>query len=454
MNQTECLESLSSEASSLGSQKSALSDDHRNVRNIFVLDTNVLIHDPNSIFSFDEHDVVIPFVVMEELDRLKKGHGEIAASARTALRIIDQVMEKGSLISGIKMKTGGLLLIGTTLSSAPTVFMDGVTEDNKIIRTALGIVEKQQTDERGNIPSVTLVSKDTTVRIKAEACGLHAGDYESDKTTLFQKYGRVLEESDYTNGIHSIRYLRTGEDIFRLQGSDNHTKIKNGKSLEGISPKNVEQRCAIDALINPDIEVVALTGSAGTGKTLLALAAGMHQTTKKSPLYEQVVVARPVVPMGNDIGFLPGDVSEKLAPWMQPVFDSLEVIINTPKGHIKDESSASQYRSFQYLIDTGVLQIEALTYIRGRSLPLRYFIVDEAQNLRPIDVKTIITRCGEGTKIVFTGDLNQIDTPYLDAKSNGLAYLISRFINEENFCYLNLSCSVRSRLAEQGARLL
>jgi PhoH-like ATPase len=424
------------------------------MRKMFVLDTNVLIHDPNSIFSFDEHDVVIPFVVLEELDRLKKGHGEIAASARTALRIIDRSREKGSLISGIKMETGGLLFIGTTLSSAPNAFMDGVTEDNKIIKTALGIVEKQQTDERGNIVFVTLVSKDITVRIKAEACGLHAGDYESDKSTLFQKYGRVLEQSDYINGIHSIRYWRTGEDIYRLQGSDNHTKIKNGKSLEGISPKNVEQRCATDALTNPDVDVVALTGSAGTGKTLLALAAGIHQTTKKSPLYEQVMVARPVVPMGNDIGYLPGDVSEKLAPWMQPIFDSLEVIVNTPKGHIKDERSTGQYRSFQYLIDTGVLEIEALTYIRGRSLPLRYFIVDEAQNLRPIDVKTIITRCGEGTKIVFTGDLNQIDTPYLDAKSNGLAYLVSRFINEENFCYLNLNCSVRSRLAEQGARLL
>ncbi len=454
MNQTECLESLSPETSSHGAQKSEEPNDLRKKRKIFVLDTNVLIHDPNSIFSFDEHDVVIPFVVLEELDRLKKGHGDIAASARAALRIIDQLRERGPLTSGIEIGTGGSLYIGTALSSAAATFMDGVLEDNKIIKTALGVVEKQQTDERGNIVPVTLVSKDTTVRIKAEACGLHAEDFESDKTTLFQQYGRVLAETDYTNGIHSIRYLRAGEDIYRLYGADNHTKIKNGKSLEGISPKNVEQRCAIDALTNPDIEVVALTGSAGTGKTLLALAAGIHQTTKKSPLYEQVVVARPVVPMGNDLGYLPGDVNEKLAPWMQPIFDSLEVIVNTPKGYIKDETSTAKYRSFQYLIETGILQIEALTYIRGRSMPLRYFIVDEAQNLRPIDVKTIITRCGEGTKIVLTGDMQQIDTPYLDSKSNGLAYLISRFINEENFCYLNLSCTVRSRLAEQGARLL
>lgn len=314
MDQTECLGSFSPEAPSLRAQKPDLSDGLRKTRKIFVLDTNVLVHYPKSIFSFDEHDVVIPFAVLEELDRLKKGHGEIAASARDALRIIDHLREKGSLTLGVEIGTGGSLFIGTALSSSVTTFMDGVTEDNKIIKTALGVMEKQEADKTGDTVSVTLVSKDTTVRIKAEACGLHVEDYESDKTTLFQKYGRVLEKTDYTNGIHSIRYLRAGEDIYRLQGSDNQTKIKNGKSLEGIAPKNIEQRCAIDALINPAIEVVALTGSAGTGKTLLALAAGIHQTTKKSPLYEQVVVARPVVPMGNDIGYLPGDVNEKLSP--------------------------------------------------------------------------------------------------------------------------------------------
>jgi PhoH-like ATPase len=453
MNRTGCVTSIYP-AGPLAQEDLGLSGVGKDTKKIFVLDTNVLIHYPKSLFSFDDNDVVIPFVVLEELDKLKKGHGEIAASARAALRTIDHLRETGSLHSGIEMETGGLLSISAELAETVSVFMDNTTEDNRIIKTALGVVEKRRTDGSGNPVPVTLVSKDTAVRIKAEACGLHAEDYKNDKTTLFQKYGKVLEQSDYTNGICSIRYLRAGEDIYRIQGPDSHTKIKNGKSLEGVSPKNIEQRCAIDALTNPDIEVVALTGSAGTGKTLLALAAGIHQTTKKSPLYEQVVVARPVVPMGNDIGYLPGDVQEKLAPWMQPIFDSLEVIVRTPKGHMKDGASSSQYRSFQYLIDAGILQIEALTYIRGRSMPQRYFIVDEAQNLRPIDVKTIITRCGEGTKIIFTGDLKQIDTPYLDAKSNGLSYLIDRFINEENFCYLNLSHSVRSRLAEQGARLL
>ena len=264
MNQIDCKESLLLERFSPQSQKSDLSTRNRKISKTFVLDTNVLIHDPNSIFSFDRYDVVIPSVVLEELDKLKKGYGEIASSARDVLRIIDRLREKGSLTSGIEIGTGGMLFIGTTLSNAPTTIIDGVTEDNKIIKTALSVAETRQADESGDIAPAILVSKDTSVRIQAEACGLHSEDYESDKTTLFQIYGRVLSEADYTNGIRSIRYLNVGEDIYRLQGCDNQTKIKNGKSLEGISPKNVEQRCAIDALINPDIEVVALTGSAGT----------------------------------------------------------------------------------------------------------------------------------------------------------------------------------------------
>jgi len=175
---------------------------------------------------------------------------------------------------------------------------------------------------------------------------------------------------------------------------------------------------------------------------------------KRTPIYEQVMVARPIAPLGKDVGYLPGSLADKLNPWMQPIFDNLEVILNTPKDQVKDRQVLSKYKNFQYLIDSGMLQIEALTYIRGRSLPQRYFIVDEAQNLRPLDVKTIITRCGEGTKVVFTGDLDQIDTPYLDSVSNGLAYLINRFIQQENFCYLHLKEGVRSRLSEQGALLL
>ena len=415
------------------------------MKKTYVLDTNVLIHDPESIFRFEDNDVVIPLVVIEELDKLKKGHGERAYSSRHALKLIDTLREEGDIGSGILLKTGGKLSVVNVKSLG-----ERLSPDNRIISTALHLLGSEKF--RGC--PVILVSKDTAVRIKAESEGLKVEDYKNDKTSIFKEYGRVLNNTDYPNGIHSVRYMQSGKDIFRLQGEDRQIKIKSGKSLDNIFSKNIEQECAIDGLTSPEIEIVALAGPAGTGKTLLALAAGIHQTTKKSPLYEQVLVARPVIPMGNDLGYLPGDMQEKMAPWMQPIFDNMEVIVNTPKGQVKDFANASKYKNYQYLIDSGILRIEALTYIRGRSLPKRYFIIDEAQNLRPLDVKTIITRCGEGTKIVFTGDLNQIDTPYLDAMSNGLAYLISCFINEENFCYLNLTGTVRSRLAEQGARLL
>jgi len=302
---------------------------------------------------------------------------------------------------------------------------------------------------------VAVVSKDTAVRIKAESFGIPAQDYEHDKTSIFKQYGRVLSDSDYPNGIRSVRYLQAGSEIFRVQDKNKQSKIKSGKTLENISPKNIEQECAIDALTSPEVEIVALTGAAGTGKTLLALAAGIHQTAKKSPLYEQVLVARPTVALGGvDIGYLPGDIKEKLHPWMQPIFDNLEFIVKTPRDLVKDHTVVNKYKSYQYLIDMDTVHIEPLTYIRGRSLPKRYFIVDEAQQLRPIDIKTIVTRCGEGTKIVFTGDLEQVDHPFLDSHSNGLAYLISRFINEVTFCYLNLTKTARSSLAERAAKLL
>ncbi|MBF0506625.1 MAG: PhoH family protein [Nitrospirae bacterium] len=427
------------------------------MKKIFVLDTNVLIHDPTSIDKFDNNDITIPFVVIEELDSLKKGRGEIAVSARQALRMIDELREKGSLSSGVTMESGGTMKVCLSENKSSARFLDNGTEDNQIIKTALNILNSNPVDINGNPLPVILVSKDTAVRIKAESLGIPVEDYKNDKTSLFQQYGKVLTNGDNSNGIFSQRYLLSENSLYKLTGKDKLKTVKRSKELMGIAPRNLEQECAVDALTDPSIEIVALIGNAGTGKTLFALAAGLHQTsqvTRKSALYEQVIVSRPICPMGNDLGYLPGDLNEKLTPWMQPIFDNLEVIINTPKGIIKDRTNTSVLKSYQYLMDADLLQVEPLTYIRGRSLPKRYFIIDEAQNLRPIDVKTIVTRCGEGTKIVFTGDLNQIDTPYLDKTSNGLAYLISRFINEENFCFINLKSSVRSKLAEQGAHLL
>jgi PhoH-like ATPase len=427
------------------------------MKKTLVLDTNVLIHDPASLFKFADNHIVIPFTVIEELDRHKKGRGEIAASARQVLRTIDELREGGSLSSGVAIPSGGTISVSLPSGNGHMKPSNNGGDDNQIIRTALSITEKQPTNPTADPMPVVLVSKDTAVRIKAESLGINVEDYMGDKTSLFRKYGRVLSNGDNTNGITSVRYLHSGSNIYKLTGMDNLRPVKRGKERMGISPQNAEQECALDALTDPEIEMVALTGNAGTGKTLLALAAGLHQTSqivKKTSFYEQVIVSRPIVPMGKDIGYLPGDVDEKLTPWMQPIFDNLEVILNTPKGLIKDNANISKMKSYQYLMDAGLLQVEPLTYIRGRSLPKRYFVIDEAQNLRPLDIKTIVTRCGEGTKIVFTGDLDQIDTPYLDKMSNGLSYLVSRFINEENFCFLNLRYSVRSRLAEQGAKLL
>ncbi len=423
----------------------------------FVLDTNVLIHDPLCIFKFDNNNIIIPFIVIEELDRLKKGHGEIAISARQALRILDALRDKGSISSGITLESGGRLSVSNHGLDKETYTIDDSVDDNKIILNALALKKSYTLQGFETNSPVIIVSKDTAVRIKAESLGIPAEDYKHDKSSLFQKYGRIMDSIDNTNGIYSIRYVQSEDNIYKLSGPKDYKQIRKTKEVSGIEPKNVEQLCAIDALVDPDIEIIALIGAAGTGKTLLALAAGLHQTaqiTKKSSLYEQVIVSRPVIPMGNDIGYLPGDIEDKLRPWMQPIFDNLEVIINTPKISVKEKAQGIPMKSYQYLIDAGLLQIEPLTYIRGRSLPKRYFIIDEAQNLRPIDIKTIVTRCGEGTKIVFTGDLDQIDTPYLDKMSNGIAYLISRFINEENFCFLSLKKSVRSKLSEQGAMLL
>jgi PhoH-like ATPase len=418
------------------------------MKKIFVLDTNVLIHDPEAFLNFADNDVVLPITVIEELDKLKRGNGEIPYSARQTLRLIDSFRETGKLSSGVELPSGGMLRVGMDSDQ----HLDKNTNDNKIISMAFALAI-----HKDNGKPVILVSKDTSVRIKADALGIVTQDYLKDKTTVFQKYGNIQEGDNDELDIQSVRYLKTGDQIFRVYGEDKMELIRRLRSIMGITPKNIEQECAIDALLSTNINVVALTGRAGTGKTLLALAAGLYHCTKKvaadsQRTYEQVMVARPIVPLGNDIGFLPGDISEKLHPWMQPIYDNLDVVVGTPDENIEEKDTS--YRSSDYLIESGIVHIEPLTYIRGRSLPRRYLIIDESQNLRPLDVKTIITRCGEGTKVVFTGDLEQIDSPYLDSASNGLAYLIKRFIQEENFCYMHMKQSARSALAEQAAELL
>lgn len=422
------------------------------MKKIYVIDTNVLVHDPEALLRFEDNEIVLPIAVIEELDGLKRGQGEIPASVRQALRLIDSFREQGNLSRGVPLPGGGSLRVETAGDPAAR---ERLSADNTIIMTAvtLGAHSRQP---------VVLVSKDLAVRIKAEALGVAAQNYRNDKSTIFQRCGRLLDAGVECE-VRSVVYRREGDQLVRLRGGREPEPVRRRRSLLGISAKNLEQECAIDALVTADIDVVALTGKAGTGKTLLALAAGIDQTPEfrgqRSPTeksgYEQVMVARPIVPLGQDLGFLPGQVEEKLGPWMQPIHDNLDVIVSTPRDQRKDgRGPAARYKSSDYLVQSGIVKIEPLTYIRGRSLPRRFMIIDEAQNLRPLDVKTIITRCGEGTKIVFTGDLEQIDQPYLDATSNGLSYLISRFIDQENFCYVQLAGSARSALAEQAAVLL
>ena len=420
------------------------------MKKTYVLDTNVLIHDPEAVLRVQDNDIVLPITVIEELDHLKKGNGEIPYSARHALRLVDSFREAGNLSVGVVLPGGGTLRV----IFEEEKHLHKPTNDDRIISAALVMARKKEHDQ-----PVILVSKDTSVRIKADTFGLVTQDYLTDKTTVFRKYGHIIEGDTDTSDIRSVRYLKSGDKLFRVFGKDNMQLIRRQRSVMSISPKNREQECAIDALLADTVDVVALTGRAGTGKTLLAIAAGLylctktsHRVAEHSKKFEQVMVARPIVPMGQDLGFLPGDIKEKLYPWMQPIYDNLDVIVGTLTEHIDDKDT--HYRSSEYLIETGVVHIEPLTYIRGRSLPRRYLIIDEAQNLRPLDVKTIITRCGEGTKVIFTGDLEQIDSPFLDAASNGLSYLINKFINEENFCYLNLKKGARSALAERAAELL
>ena len=416
------------------------------MQKIYVIDTSVLIHDPHAPEKFEDNEIIIPITVIEELDGLKRGHGSVSYSSREALRVIDGLRTRGNLARDVKTPGGGSLKIALKEDHAHGPGGKQLSSDDKIIKTALDL------KEMSNGTPVVVVSKDTAVRIKSEAQGVEAQDYKHDKTTAAREYGHVSGPGDpRAQAIQSVRYQMEGGSIFRLWGRDNQMAIKRQRAVSGIVPKNTDQECAIDALTYGDVQVLALTGRAGTGKTLLALAAGLHQREKGH--YEQVLVARPVVPLGQDLGFLPGDVEEKLRPWMQPIFDNLDVIVGTPQEK-KDDRHVFKYRSSSYLVESDAVHIEPLTYIRGRSLPGRYMIIDEAQNLRPLDIKTILTRAGEGTKVVFTGDLEQIDTPYLDSDSNGLAYLISRFINEEFFCYLNLTKSARSALAEKAAELL
>lgn len=435
----------------------------------FVLDTNVLLHDPLALFRFQENTILIPITVIEEIDRFKKDMNETGRNARHVSRILDELREKGSLSSGITLESGGQLRVVLTNSDMMHLIPPELSEekgDNRILAVA---VEAKK--ESGQM-RVILVTKDTNLRIKADAIGLDAEDYESDKVDITELYTGSCDlevSSETVDRFYGQGWVDAPEKLLPNQYvimrdvlNSSHTAlakyhaasnrlspiIKTEKEgVWSIHPRNREQACALDALLDDSIKIVTLVGKAGTGKTLLAIAAGLHKTAEEN-VYNRLLVSRPVFPMGKDLGFLPGDIEEKLAPWMQPIFDNVELLLS---GYESEKRHSKGYRE---LMAMGIMEIEPLTYIRGRSIPNQYLIVDEAQNLTPHEIKTIVTRAGEGTKIVLTGDPYQIDNPYVDSSSNGLTYLVERFKGQEISAHITMMKGERSALAELAANLL
>jgi PhoH-like ATPase len=435
----------------------------------YVLDTNVLLHDPEALNAFEENHVVIPLVVIEEIDSQKKRQDEVGRSARRVAHHLDDLRQLGKLSEGVPTPGGGLLRvqiqeIGGDLPRE----LDIRKPDNQVLAVTQQV--KTASPER----KVVLISKDINVRVKAEALNLSAEDYERDKvvTGIDELYAgmRVLEVDvdvmDHFNREGSLAATQLGlraNEFVHFQVPDHPNLSAIGrfdltrgeivplapvhKDVWGIQAKNLGQRFALDALLNAEISLVTLTGRAGTGKTLLALAAGLHAVLDEHT-YRRLLVTRPVIPMGKDVGYLPGDKDEKLRPWMQPIYDNLEFLMSTM---YKDQMVADMVTRLQ---DKGLFEVEALTYIRGRSIPQQLIIVDEAQNLTPHEIKTIVSRAGEGTKLVLTGDPYQIDHPYLDFSSNGLCYAVEKFKESPLAAHVTLTKGQRSELAELAAVLL
>ncbi|PFA68906.1 hypothetical protein CN378_05340 [Bacillus sp. AFS015802] len=442
------------------------------MKKIYVLDTNVLLQDPQAIFSFQDNEVVIPAVVLEEVDSKKRYMDEIGRNARHVSKLIDNLRQEGKLHEKIPLYTGGSLRIELnhrSFQQLQDIFIEK-TNDNRIIAVAKNLSLEEETKKDGKM--VILVSKDTLVRVKADALGLQAEDFLSD---------RVIEVNDIYTGFIELYTERESLDKFYDKGeltlSDitkqrfySHQflimkdalgssasalgmvdatglKVKklvyDQEHMWGIKARNVQQTMATELLLRDDISLVTMIGKAGTGKTLLALAAGLLQTEDFNK-FNKLLVARPIVPVGKDIGYLPGEKQEKLRPWMQPIYDNLEYLFNTKKpGELDD-----------ILAGMGSIEVEALTYIRGRSIPDQYIIIDEAQNLTKHEVKTILTRVGERSKIVLMGDPAQIDHPYLDEYNNGLTYVVEKFKDQKLAGHVKLMKGERSGLAQLAADIL
>ncbi len=431
-----------------------------------MLDTNVLLHSPQALFQFGKNRVVIPITVIEELDTFKRAIDEKGRHARICSRQLDDLRSRGRISEGVPLENGGIVQVIVETDIELPHALQNMTADNRILRFAL-----QAKHDHGQ---AIFISKDLNARIKADVIGIPSEDFEANKVDIDELYPGWSElpldpERRAKLEAGGLTPEETGRDpaplanqyfLVKTEGADPlpaRFDSEAGKLVTveygnhepwGIRGLNPQQVFALDALLDPRIELVTLVGQAGTGKTLMALAAGL-QLTIDDRVFRRMLVSRPIIPLGRDIGFLPGTKDEKLNAWMQPIFDNLEFIFDRYLGgEVKAEDQLS------FLMESKKIELEAVTYIRGRSVPGHYLIVDESQNLTPHEVKTIISRAGEGTKVVLTGDPYQIDHPYLDSQSNGLAYVVERFKGNQIYAHVTLAVSERSRLAGLAANLL
>jgi PhoH-like ATPase len=432
----------------------------------YVLDTNVLLHDPQALHSFADNTVVIPIYVIDEIDTFKKDLSEKGRNARRIARMLDEYRHNGGLSRAVPLPNGGSVLVALGSRSPLITPRDTPSMDHLILEVALEV-----RDANPKNPTI-LVTKDVNMRIRGDALGLSTADYDEQHITIDELYtgqSEIEVEGGKINQFYETNDLRidhpfSANEFVHLKDAANSAhaaiarydggldKLLPVKKIPisgvwGIRPRNKEQHYALDLLLDDDVKLVTLVGKAGTGKTLLALAAGLQRAVEEQR-FTKMLVSRPIFPLGRDIGYLPGSVEEKLNPWMQPIYDNIELLM----GLGKNERKAG--RSYTELMEMGFIEIEPLTYIRGRSLPNVFMIVDEAQNLTPHEVKTIITRAGEGTKMILTGDPYQIDNPYIDASNNGLTTIVERFRNERLAGHITLSKGERSPLAELAATVL
>jgi PhoH-like ATPase len=439
------------------------------MKKIFVLDTNVILHNSASMLAFADNEVVLPIEVIEELDRFKKDHDEKGRNAREAIRRLDDFRRKGKLGNGVATENGGLIRIITSIDLSKVKVELGLSSDlvdNRILMTAYTL---QQQDKK-----VIFVSKDINARVKADAIGIKAMDFEKEKIDfdrLYTGWRKIKTTKEKIDAFYEN--LSSGDDmpndfmpnefaVLSDEQNEKHTALarrsndkKNmqqmkygGKDIWGVKPRNKEQVMAQELLCDDTVRLVTLVGTAGTGKTLLALAAGLKKVLQDAT-YDRLLISRPIMPLGRDIGYLPGTKEEKLENWMEPIFDNLEFILSMHR-----KKQRGKFKSIADLLDTGLLQLEALTYMRGRSIPKQFIIIDEAQNLTPHEIKTVITRTGNYAKMVLTGDPYQIDNPYLDSSSNGLTYCVEKMKNQPMFGHVTLTSSERSELASIAAQVL